>query len=347
MSIGLDIGCHRFKSLRRHGERLIGRSCRASYGVLVDSDAHRSLLQQANVSFAVCEDNLVLLGDSSVELCRLFQARSLPLLPGGMIPQVDPLSRQIIAALIESLLPEPNEDGETCCLTLPGCRDKRSETDDRERVFFTHLVQLQGYTPLVYRGGMSVILSELVPESFTGIGISFGAASCDVSLAYHGIEIAHCSIQRGGDWIDEQLARENGDFAWDINGERFLDTGRARSRKESVFNSLHQPTSQEERLLASLYRDLLSEVVQKLVETFQKAARLDAIRHPVSMVCTGGTARVPGFRSLLDESLKAIRLPLEVKDLRVAADGEYTVARGCLINGELESEALQSRLHAA
>ncbi|HID23889.1 MAG TPA: hypothetical protein EYP14_16025, partial [Planctomycetaceae bacterium] len=88
MTIGLDIGSHLLRSLRIAADSTLRlRKCRAHYAVLPDSLAHRQLLEQAGVLFAVCDESLLLLGDAAHEYASLFHVLPTPLLPAGHVPK--------------------------------------------------------------------------------------------------------------------------------------------------------------------------------------------------------------------------------------------------------------------
>ncbi len=347
MTIALDIGCYGLRSLRREGDRLIARSSRSFYSVLPDSDSHRELMKQAQIPYGICESDLVLIGDAAVDYAELFQVRAQRLLPGGIIPQADPLARQILASLAEALLPEPTDPGELCCLTLPGNNSGRTPSRNRELEFFTRVVRLRGYTPQILSSGMAVVLAELAQENFTGIGISFGSATCEVSLAHCGIEIAHCTIEGGGHWIDQELARKAKIYKWDCHGEKYLDVNGCTLAKEQSDCSLTEVRDEDEELLGSLYGDLVKHVVQEAAKAFAKSHRLQDVPQPVAVVCSGGPTRIAGFETVLNHTLSTSPPILDIKDVRIAAASDFTVARGCLISAELEAQTKANNRVAA
>ena len=88
----LDLGVHRFRSLRRVGGRTVGRGCRAAYGALPDSPARRRLLDQVGLDYATTQAGrdgeaaeLLLFGDAADEYAKLFGTPPLALLPDGAV----------------------------------------------------------------------------------------------------------------------------------------------------------------------------------------------------------------------------------------------------------------------
>jgi hypothetical protein len=347
MTIALDLGASRLRSLRRRGERLIARSGRALYAVLPDSILRRRALEKIGVPFSVSKDTLILASDAAAEYSRLFQVPTLPLLPEGRVPTENPPARQILAALIEQLLPAPTQANEVCCLTLPGAKRALRFVAREEREFLSHVVELRGYRPLVLSAGRAIVLAELEDDTFTGIGMSFGAATSEVCLARHGMEIASCSVPIGGDWIDRALADADPQFAWDSAGARHIYLDEVTRWKENLSGSVLHPKTEREAFLADLYRDLIGQVLDETTNSLLTSPLALSLPHPVSLVCCGGTAKIRGFGNMLQQMLADAAFPLRVQRVRMVIDSDYTVARGCLIAAEIEEQAIRGERQAA
>lgn len=343
MSIALDIGTSRMRSLRRNGYRLIARSCRSVYASIPDTPPGRQVLDRLGAPNVVSEGKLVVLGDAAEDVSELFRIPVTPLLPAGRIERDNPPARQITAAVIESLLPPPDREGEYCGVTTTGILDDTLENENGEYDFLCRVIRLQGYQPLAISSATALALAELVEESLTGVGVTFGAAGCEASLVHRGVEIARCTVRRGGNWIDEELARRDAQYIWDSQGHRYLDVQRARHWKESQSAAVLNPKSQREQLLSDLFRELIHEILQTAGEAFASVPLACEIHQPLSIVCSGGTASHPGFRDIMMDVMRTTPLPVDVKEVRVVTDWEYTVARGCLIRAVFEESDVEAK----
>lgn len=344
MNIGLDLGAQSFRSVRRRSGQLHAFQSRSAYSVLPDSPAQRRILEQSGIPYALCEGYLVLIGVAALEHCRLFQVPCISLLPGGEVPSDDPLARQILATLVQHHVPRSQEEGEICCYIPPAASTTEGNTDAE---FFTRLIRLQGFRPLRLAAGMALVLAELVDDSFTGIGCSFGAASCDFTLSYQGIEIVSCSIPRGGDWIDEHFARQTQSYCWDPYGNRLLDLEKVAALKEAFDGSIVHPVGPEEKLLSRIYAELLTGVIQEAALHFAGCKQIAHPRGPIQVVCSGGTAQIPGFHDLVSLVFREVSFPVAIREIRLSDPSPYVVARGCLINADLESQSLCRRPRVA
>lgn len=340
MSIALDLGSHEFRSLRREGDHLSARRCRAAYCVLPATRQQQLLLDQAGIPYVWCAENLVLIGDAAVEHAETFQSPFRAVLPGGRFRRRDPLARQIAALLVESLLTTPTVSEPVCCMTVPGAPDAAGNHPELE--FFTRVVRLQGYQPLLVHSGAAVVLAELGRCGFTGIGASFGATSTDISVSHRGVELSHCRIDCGGQAIDTEFARLGDDYRWNARGEPYLDVAAAERQKlwySGCGGSGSGGSGQDDDYarIHDLYRDWLMHVVEEAGGVLGASLSPREVPQPLILVCAGGPVEFPGFRELLKDVLSKTRFPFAVNEILIAARPRYAAARGCLISAELEA----------
>jgi hypothetical protein len=347
MSVGLDLGSTQFRCLRRVGEDLKGRTAKAVFASLPDAPEFRSVLMSAGIPFAVCEEALTIVGDHAADYSMLFHVRPQSLLPQGRLPTNNPVARQSLAALVDALLGEPDQPGEMCGVTLPGGESFQSLATSSELEFFSRLIRLRGFSPLVLSAGMSLILAELVRHSFTGVGLSFGASTSEFVVAHRGVELAVCSLPQGGNWLDEQIARAFNDTYRDAAGDLILDPAQGQLRRQGFDGNLQEPQSTRDKFFASLHEDLLYALIRSAKLKLLRTPRALEIPQPVPIVVGGGVARIRGFESLLRSTLNVVRFPLAVREIYFANDQDFTVARGCLIHAQLESEIRATQARAA
>lgn len=338
MSVGLDIGSSRIRSVRRRGEQLIGRNAPAQFAALPDASNYRSLLEAGHIPFAVCDGALTILGDNAAAFASLFHVRPQTLMPQGRLPMNDPVARQSLAALVEALLGEPDQPGEICGVTLPGGEVFQSSAVCHELEYLSRLIRLRGFSPMVLSAGMAVILSAGVHDSFTAIGLSFGAATSELVVVHRGVERAIYSIPRGGNWMDERIAEHFQLTQCTESGERFFDLNQAAAYRQAFVGNLRQPGTDEERFLCDLHFYLTDSLIRGAANEFSCNLPVLKVPQPLPAIVIGGVARVRGFEDLLRHTFTAARFPLSISDVRIATHDDYTVARGCLINAELEAE---------
>lgn len=337
MSISLDIGTSGFRSLRRIGGELVGRSVPAAFALVADEPSARHLLSRADLAFADGDGELALVGEGAIQHAAALRATPLRLLPGGLVANDDPPARQLLATLIESLLPEPATSGERCGVVLPAA----SAADRASHEFLLRLMQMRGFTPLEISASHAVALASLSREGFTGIAMSFGAGGCSISVTHRGRELVNLREARGTDWIDAQIASAEKQYTHDAAGERYLDTESIRRQRESLADPLTRPTTNFAAQVSELYRELLRSILGELSRSIEME-RLGFFATPFPVVCAGGGTRAAGFSGLMTAVLAATDFPLPVGQVRLARQDDYLVARGALINTELESSAAEA-----
>lgn len=310
MSIGLDLGTTQFRSLRRQGQRLVGRHTACVYAAIADTPAHRRELDREDASFLECDDELILIGDSATNWTERTSVRLRSLLPDGRLPADDPRARAILPFLVDAVLPLPTFEDEVCAITIPG--ELFPDEPGMERPFFTELVERRGYRPVVIGQGLSIVLAELGDAAFSGIGISLGSSQCEFALVHCGAEEARCSIPWGVAEIASALPSQTS--AAPVSLSTLAESGQ-------------------------LISDFLVELLLEAGTRIGRAGGFRVLSEPVSIVCGGGLAQRPEFEALLLRAWHRAAWPIAVRALRIAPDATYTVARGCLIQAKLEFQA--------
>ena len=338
MGISLDVGTSRLRSLRRAGCELVGRAVPAAFALLDDEPATRSLLERAGLGYATGDGEIALIGETATQQAPVFQSAVLRLLPNGKIPTDDPPARQVLAALIESLLPSDPAPGEVCGLVLPVA----AMVDPPSRDFLSHLISLQGFDPLVISAGHAIALANLSNDGYTGLSLSFGAGGMALSLVHRGRELCCVTDSRGCDSIDEEVAATLKQYAFDRHGMRRLDIEAARRLRERLSDSLTRPQSEPAKLVAELTTEILSNVVQTFAKRLAQR-NLGPFPQPLPVIIAGGPTHAAGFLWLLQQELHSAGLTSLCGPIRFASGTEgapgteYLVARGALIHAELET----------
>jgi hypothetical protein len=305
MSIALDLGSWQFRSLRRQGDQLIARAGRAVYAVSQDNPARRKMLSERRVPFAEFGDHLVLFGDAADDWSKTWGMTAIPLCLNGRLQLDDRIVRQVVAALIEALLPLSENRHEYCCLTLPGDMSarERSTTD-----FIAAVLRNCGYQPQFASQGLAIALAELSNCALTGIGINLGRAQSEFSIVRHGRELARCRIPRGFGMINHAVPSQQ--------RPQDADAGPAEIK-------LSMP-------------DLLREIIATAAFDMNRRPEWRALAAPVTIAVSGGITALPGFQDLLWSAIQHTSWPFGIRAVRIAADPQWAVCRGCLIQAELE-----------
>lgn len=322
MSVGLDLGTTEFRSLRDSGGDLIARRCRTSYLVVKDTPGHRRLLENTHARHGTCGDDLVIFGDDAIDCGAMLDLPVIPLLRDGRLPHGDPVARQILALMVEAILPAVGSGGPICCLTVPGGYGLDGDTQSIDVRFLKQLVALRGYTPRLISSGLAIVLAELAGASFSGLGINLGATNCEFSVIHCGRELARCTIAG-------QLAELSEAFPLE---KQLSEIGETEGRAESM-------TSAWERNCTRIVGDILTEARESLVS--EGSIRL--LQQPVSIACAGGITQSEGFANLFQKAWNRAGWPIRIGQTRLATNPHFAIARGGLIKAILESQSISER----
>ncbi len=335
MSWAIDLEATTFCSLRREGRRLVGRKCPAVYIAVPPSESERRLLERAGVPYAVCDGNLLIYGEHAVGLAPLLHVPVYPALPQGRLPVADPVARQLIAMMLESLLAPKIEPGAPCGLILPADVDDEGAAQDAE--FFEHFLRLQGCAPSLLNRPMALILAELGRSRFTGMAVVIDSLTTTACIAHHGVLIAEASVRRGASWLQEELARRTDRTVWDTAGNAYLDTGSVATWAAQRAPSIETPHDPDGEKLVELYDELLAALMAAIATNVAEASILKTFTRSMPVVCCGAATQIDGFERRFTRHLRTIELPVEVADVRVIDEQDFVLARGALVRAELES----------
>jgi hypothetical protein len=113
-----------------------------------------------------------------------------------------------------------------------------------------------------------------------------------------------------------------------VTGER---PNRIRILKEQSFYINGHFENKLQQVLSVYYDDTIQALVSGLKNAFQGARNLPKLARPIPLVLSGGTAMPEGFRDRFQTVLRASEFPIELSEIRTAADPLKTTAKGALI----------------
>ena len=349
MICAIDFGCSRIRSVYRNPQtpdRLTMYSERSEYTLLRNTDQHRHALEAERVPYAECGETLVVFGNNAAKAQWLSRVPRTALLTDGLVPSDDAPARQMLNLLTESIMPKDPGKNNICVLNIPGVRDGSSQANKNE-AFLSHLVQMQGYTPLVVNAAEAALLATCSDAAFTGVSIVVGAETTTVCVARLGLVLASETIAVGGNWIDSEMARQFKVQMFDEIGTAYLDLESIRQWKLDASPHLINAHGDRERQLSRLYSVVQERIVRSIRELTAQSSVRAALNHQrLSVMAAGGAVKVNGFADLLTEQLIQHDMADQILAVRTAPDPETAVLRGALIYGELESSGFQSEAAA-
>jgi len=332
---GLDVGTANLLSVRQvgDGDLLVMRERNAFLEIPSQFVGNREMLTKLRVPYVQFKDRLFVIGDAAFNLANMFGNEVRRPMQHGFLSAGEQEAIPMLRFIIQRLLGEPEVAGEEVCFCIPAASIDRDNDTVYHEGIVSGILRKLGYTPRSMNEAHAIVYSSLADEEFTGIGISCGAGMFNVCVAYKTIPAVMFSVARGGDWIDEHVAKVMG-----------IPKVRATAIKESEVD-LMDPKSREEEAIVLYYRNLISYVLQNFKQRFMLARDVPQFTEPVEIVIGGGTSMIGGFIGVFAEEIKKVDLPIPIAGVRLADDALSAVVRGCLIAANLDQQRTGGAAH--
>lgn len=295
-----------------------------------DTDFARRLLK-LDLDYVVRGDRGLVIGDSAFELANVFERPSRRPMKDGKISPEEPEAIPVVSYLVAQLLGLPRQVGEICVFSLPGGPIEADSGFLYHRSALERAISEVGYTPRPMLDSHVIVTAELKEQEYTGVGVSFGGGTVNVCLAYKGVPAFAFSTLRGGDWIDQSAAAALG-----------LPAPVVCAAKEAGMD-LRSPKGRVQEAIAIYTRDFIHHTVRTMMEKMNDADQLPAFTKPVPLVCAGGSSMIRGFIDALREAFDEVEFPIDVSEIRLAANPLRAVAAGCLQVAIEETRALTEK----
>jgi hypothetical protein len=318
-SIGLDVGTSRIVTARQRNDQYEYATQLNAFVTVPYSKMTESVLQKENVPHAVDGDEILVHGNESERFAGLLNKDVRRTMARGVLNPDEPESVRLIRA-ISTLLLGGAQRGQKLCFTVPaaplGAEQNLTYHEATLRQFFNEL----GFETRSINEGLAVAYSELESTNYTSIGISCGGGLCNVCLAYLSVPIVSFSVPKAGDFIDASAAS--------VTGER---PNRIRLLKEQSFHINGHFENKLQQALTVYYDDMIQSLVSGLRNALSRARSLPNLSRPIPLVLSGGSALPGGFRDRFESMLRKGNFPIELSEIRMAADPLTSAAKGALI----------------
>lgn len=322
MGRGLDVGTAFIYCAQKQGLEVGFKTQRNAFFDIDSSDFIRDILRKSNIEHIHSEDKVYVVGDDAIKFANVFGRSTRRPLRSGVISPEEEEALPIIELLIKSVLGSPSGEQELVCYSVPGAPvDAGFDTVYHQNII-KRFIEKQGFVPQPINEGLAVIFSELAKDNFTGMGISFGGGMANVCLAIMSVPVFSFSVSRAGDWIDAKVAQVTNIPLSQVTTfkEASLDLKKPEGRMTKI-----------EQALSIYYNYLIEYVLEEIKKEITRNVSIPEFEKSIPMVIAGGTANPPGFLERFGEILGKSDFPLEIREVQLAPNPLYTVAKGTLI----------------
>jgi hypothetical protein len=322
---GLDVGtANLVAGIQDVDGNVIIRSQRNAFIDIKSDEFTKKMLTKLNVQYVTHQGRMYVLGDAAFELANVFGRETRRPMKDGMISPGEVDALPMIKLLISQVIGEPVQQNELCYFCVPADPIDKDMNVVYHRDICGGILKRLGYGPKFIYEGHAIVFSELAEDDFTGIGISCGGGMFNIAVSYKTVPCLAFSTTRAGDWIDANSAAVIG-----------AKSTKMTAVKEKGVN-LANPTTREEEALAIYYRNVINYTLTNIKERFGTGNDMPSFTEPVDIVCAGGTSLAHGFIEVFKDEFQRLDFPIEVKNIRLAADPLNAIAQGLLIAAQNE-----------
>jgi hypothetical protein len=316
--VGLDVGTSRIVTARQFNNEIRYDTQLNAFVTIPYSKLTENVLRKEAVPHAVDGAEILVHGNESERFAGLLNKDVRRTMTRGVLNPDEPENVRLIREITSSLTGKA-EKGQKVCFTVPAATLGAEENLTYHEATLQQILSELGFEAKSINEGLAVVYGELESTNYTGVGISCGGGLCNVCLAYLSVPILSFSIPKAGDFIDASAAS--------VTGER---PNRIRILKEQSFYINGHFENKLQQVLGVYYDDMIQALVAGLRNAFQSARNLPPLSRPIPLVLSGGTAMPKGFRDRFEAVLRASDFPIELSEIRMAADPLTSTAKGAL-----------------
>ncbi|MFW6002228.1 MAG: hypothetical protein ACOCQD_02725 [archaeon] len=347
-TIGFDVGTGNLISAKYKENKIEFNYMRNCYLPISSYDIESSELSNTPLDYIEFKDEdgeiqeFLIISEDALRFSNIFGKTPERPMQHGMISTKNISAIDIITLMVEKLISDDNKKIKKVIYSIPAdpIDSNQSALLYHQRVFESIFNVLE-YDCKAINEGLAVIYSECEKTNYSGIGISFGAGLTNICCAYKGTPVLTFSINKGGDWIDNEVGNALNTTPSRVSSikERNLDlsessTKKSKNRKETMIRDA----------LKMYYKNLIDYVLNLIVKKFSENSDGLQIDEEIPIVISGGTSGPNGFVELFKEVLSSYKeFPYEISEVRHAENFLEAVALGCLKYGNWKKEEKNER----
>lgn len=287
-----------------------------------------SISDISDINYIQSDDgNIYIVGEDAFRFANIFSKEVSRPMERGLISSKEINAIDVLAMILKSMFGKnKGYDEKYCSYGIPAeAIDEGRSVTYHEKVFGKILGSFDlNYTAV--NEASAIIYSECKNEKFSGIGLSFGAGMVNSSLLFHGVEAGKFSVARSGDYIDKSVSE-----ALNIIPNRI--TAIKEKNMDLSKDFMDNPNKKLHRILEALhfyYESMIDYVVKKMINEFNKRINIE-IDEKIPIILSGGTSLPNGFLEMFKTVFSRYDFPLEISEIRRAANPMTAVAQGLLI----------------
>jgi hypothetical protein len=278
------------------------------------------MLRKEKVAHAVGGNELIVIGDNAERFAEIFRVEARRPMTRGILNPEEGRNLLVIRQFVEAMLGRAKKEGQKLYFSVPAPGLDGDEGISYHEASMRQILGEFGYDARGIVEGLAIVYAELESTNYTGLSISCGGGMCNVCLAYLSAPVVSFSVPIGGDFIDANAAGATRELA-----------NHVRIQKETNFRLNGYSENRIEQALNVYYDEMIRTLVGELKRGFAGGRPLPRMAKAIPLVLAGGSAMPGGFQERFEKTLRTVEFPIELSEIRTAANPLVSTAKGALV----------------
>lgn len=332
--VGLDVGTSFIVLSSEKDDKILYKDFRDAFYIIKPSTPVATKMIEKGLAGKVfikdSDGSFILLGKDAIEKAIERNDTAKRPMYRGVISTKEKDSKRILAFILKEVVGTASEPNEKLVFCIPAQPvDQEDEDFDvgyHEDVVKTVLGEC-GYNAKAINEAEALCYAELETEDYTGIAVSCGAGMTNVCIMLNGEPVITFSTTKSGDWIDRMSAVATGEQDSVVQAEKENGDFTIGQHNDNIVLAA----------VSSYYERLIDYTTKQLSFALTGHKSLPKFKNPLTIVVAGGTSQAKGYIDNFSQKLKDNNFPLNIKEVRHAADPLHAVSKGCLIAAKVLS----------
>lgn len=331
-NVGLDVGTSYIVLAKQDSNTIIYKDFRDAFYIIKPSTPVATKMIEKGLSGKVfikdSDNSFILLGKDAIEKAIERNDTAKRPMYRGVVSSKEKDAKRILSFILREVVGQSSEPNEKLVFCVPA-QPVDQEDDDFDVGYHEDVIKAilkdSGYEARSINEAEALCYAELSDCDYTGIGISCGAGMTNICVMLNGEPTVVFSTTKSGDWVDRMSSVATGEPDSVVQAE-----------KEGGGFTIGQPN--DNIILSAIsayYERLIDYTTKQLSVALSNHKSLPKFKNPLTIVIAGGTSQASGYVDYFSGKLKDNHFPLQIKEVKHAADPLHAVAKGCLIASQI------------
>ena len=327
-NVGLDVGTSYIVLAKQDNDSVVYKDFRDAFYIIKPSTPVATKMIEKGLSGKIfikdSDNSFILLGKDAIEKAIERNDTAKRPMYRGVVSAKEKDAKRILSFILREVVGQSSEPNEKLVFCVPA-QPVDQEDDDFDVGYHEDVIKTilkdSGYEARSINEAEALCYAELSDCDYTGIGISCGAGMTNICVMLNGEPTVVFSTTKSGDWVDRMSSVATGEPDSVVQAE-----------KEGGGFTIGQPN--DNTILSAIsayYERLIDYTTKQLSVALSNHKLLPKFKNPLTIVIAGGTSQASGYVDYFATKLKDNNFPLQIKEVKHAADPLHAVAKGCLI----------------